>query len=105
MLVSGALSAKIYLAADLRCRLLARVTRLGNGMTRSRSRRRWPNLGIVRLGRGRPRARTDAVLANKACSTAKIRAHLRRRGITATIPALSTPGQMQPRWATTQSGP
>lgn len=47
------------------------------------------DLRIERLGPGRPRTRPDAVLADKAYSTAKIRAHLRRRGIAATIPVPS----------------
>lgn len=44
----------------------------------------------IRIGRpgglGRPRTRPDGVLADKAYSTRKIRKHLRRRRITATIP-------------------
>lgn len=47
------------------------------------------DLRIERDGAGRPRTRPDTVLADKAYSTAQIRAHLRRRGITATIPAPS----------------
>ena len=43
-------------------------------------------LRIVRRGRGRPRARPGQVLADKAYSSAAIRAHLRRRRIKATIP-------------------
>jgi len=41
---------------------------------------------IIRTRAGRPRTRPDGVLADKAYSTSKIRAMLRRRGITATIP-------------------
>lgn len=44
----------------------------------------------IRIGRpgglGRPRTRPDGLLADKAYSTRKIRKHLRRRRITATIP-------------------
>lgn len=43
-------------------------------------------LQIARTGPGRPRTRPGRVLADKAYSTTKIRAYLRRRGITATIP-------------------
>ncbi len=39
-----------------------------------------------RQGRGRPRTRPDRVRADKAYSSRAIRAHLRRRGIAATIP-------------------
>lgn len=43
-------------------------------------------LRILRRGPGRPRTRPDAVLGDKAYSSAGIRAHLRRRGIKAVIP-------------------
>ena len=43
-------------------------------------------LRIVRRGRGQPRTRPGQVLADKAYSSAAIRAHLRRRRIKATIP-------------------
>lgn len=41
---------------------------------------------IARRGPGRPRTRPDLVLADKAYSSKAIRAHLRRRRITAVIP-------------------
>ena len=41
---------------------------------------------IRRRGRGRPRTRPGIVLGDKAYSSRAIRAHLRRRRITATIP-------------------
>ncbi len=43
-------------------------------------------LKIARRSRGRPRTRPGQVLADKAYSRRMIRAHLRRRGIQATIP-------------------
>jgi transposase len=43
-------------------------------------------LKIARRGRGRPRTRPGRMLGDKACSASAIRAHLRRRGIKATIP-------------------
>jgi len=43
-------------------------------------------LAIGRPGRGRPRTRPGNLLGDKAYSSRKIRSHLRRRGITATIP-------------------
>ncbi|CAM5572280.1 Transposase OS=Streptomyces griseomycini OX=66895 GN=FHS37_003419 PE=4 SV=1 [Streptomyces griseomycini] len=36
--------------------------------------------------RGRPRTRPDVVLADEACSSRAIRAHLRERGVRAVIP-------------------
>ncbi len=41
---------------------------------------------IARRGRGRPRTRPGRALGDKAYSSTAIRAHLRRRGIKATIP-------------------
>ena len=43
-------------------------------------------LKVARTGPGRPRTRPDRLLGDKAYSNRKIRAHLHRRGITATIP-------------------
>jgi transposase len=43
-------------------------------------------LRIARAGPGRPRTRPGRLLGDRAYSSKKIRAHLRRRGITATIP-------------------
>jgi transposase len=42
-------------------------------------------LAVARRGPGRPRTRPGRVLGDKAYSSAAIRAHLRRRGIKATI--------------------
>lgn len=47
------------------------------------------DLVVTRTG-GPPRRRPDRVLADKAYSSKSIRAHLRRRGIAATIPEPST---------------
>ncbi len=44
---------------------------------------------VPRLGCGRPRRRPDAVLADRAYSSAANRAYLRRRGIRSTIPVKS----------------
>ena len=41
---------------------------------------------VPRSGPGRPRTRPDRILADKAYTSAANRAHLRRRGIKATIP-------------------
>lgn len=46
-------------------------------------------LRIARTGPGRPRVRPGRLLADKAYSNKKIRSHLRRRGIKATIPTKS----------------
>lgn len=44
------------------------------------------HLRVERLAGGRARSRPDAVRGDKAYSSRAIRAHLRRRGITAVIP-------------------
>jgi transposase len=46
-------------------------------------------LKVARLGRGRPRTRPDALLADKAYSARAHREHLRCRGIKAVIPERS----------------
>ena len=82
----GGLTSKIHLAADSRCRVLARITSAGQ---RHDSLGYAPVMDAIRIrrpGRGRPRRRPGRVLADKAYSSKAIRADLRRRGITATIP-------------------
>lgn len=44
------------------------------------------DIHVPRLGRGRPRTRPDAVLADRAYATSVIRCELRRRGVRAVIP-------------------
>lgn len=85
----GGLSTKIHLIADTRCRPLARVITAGQRHDSVAFEAVMDDLRIERAGRGRPRTRPDVVLADKAYSTAQIRAHLRRRGIAATIPVPS----------------
>lgn len=47
------------------------------------------DIRVPRLGRGRARSRPDAVIADRAYATGVIRTELRRRRITAVIPAKS----------------
>lgn len=82
----GGLSTKIHIAADTRCRPLARVTTAGQRHDSLATGAVLKRVRIKRSGGGRPRTRPDGVLADKAYSTAKIRTMLRRRGIRATIP-------------------
>ena len=82
----GGLSTKIHLAADRRCRPVARILSPGQHGDCPRF---IPLLEAVRIGRrglGRPRTRPGAALADKAYSSAANRAYLRKRGITAVIP-------------------
>ena len=81
----GGLSTKVHLAADRRCRPVARVTSAGQ---RHDSLGFEPVMDAIRVCRpaaGRPRSRPGHVLADKAYSSAAIRDHLQRRGIIATI--------------------
>ena len=82
----GGVTTKIHLVADLRCRPLARLTSAGQRHDSLAFVAVLGQLAIRRPGPGRPRTRPDRVLADKAYSNKAIRAHLRRRGIQATIP-------------------
>src|SRR6266568_3616850 len=82
----GGLTSKSCLLADSGCRPLARLTSAGQ---RHDSLAFAPLMGQLKIARrcpGRPRTRPGRVLGDKAYSSAAIRAHLRRRGIKATIP-------------------
>ncbi len=82
----GGLSTKIHLAADRRCRPVARILSQGQ---HGDSPRFIPLMEQVRIGRrgiGRPRTRPGAAMGGKAYSSAANRAYLRKRGIKAIIP-------------------
>jgi transposase len=83
------LSTKVHLGADLRCRPVARVTTPGQRHDSLAFEAVMADLVVTRTG-GPPRRRPDRVLGDKAYSSKSIRAHLRRRGIAATIPEPST---------------
>jgi transposase len=80
------LSTKIHLAADTRCRPVARVVTAGQRHDSVAFEAVMADLRIDRPGRGRARTRPDRVLADKAYSSAAIRSTLRARKIKATIP-------------------
>jgi hypothetical protein len=82
----GGLTTKIHLLADRRCRPLTRVTTAGQRHDSLAFEAVMNRLRIARIGPGRARTRPGRLLADKAHSNRKIRAHLRRRAITATIP-------------------
>jgi transposase len=82
----GGLTSKIHLAADTRCRPIARVTTAGHRHDSLAFAAVMSRIRICRRGRGRPRTRPGRVLADKAYSSRGIRSHLRRRRIRATIP-------------------
>ena len=82
----GGLTTKVHLAADRRCRPVARVLTAGQRNDAVVFEAVMAGIRIHRRGRGRPRTRPGHVVADKAYSSRAIRASLRQRGITATIP-------------------
>jgi transposase len=82
----GGVSTKIHLAADLRCRPIARVISAGQRHDTLAFTAVMAQIRIPHSRGGRARTRPDRVLADKAYSTRKIRTSLRRRRIKATIP-------------------
>jgi hypothetical protein len=81
----GGLTTKVHLAADRRCRPIARVVTAGQRNDAVVFEAVMARIRIHPHGCGRPRTRPGRVLADKAYSSRAIRASLRRRGITATI--------------------
>jgi len=82
----GGLTTKVHLAADRRCRPVARVITAGQRNDAVVFNAVMARIRIHRRGRGRPRTRPGRVLADKAYSSRAIRSSLRTRGIAATIP-------------------
>ncbi|MGG8409391.1 IS5 family transposase [Streptomyces sp. 12297] len=82
----GGFTTKIHLAADGRCRPLAFVLTPGHHGDGPQFERVLEQVSVPRIGVGRPRARPDHVLADKAYTSRKNRRYLRRRGIAHTIP-------------------
>jgi transposase len=80
------LTCKIHLAADTRCRPIARVTTAGHRHDSLAFEAVMARIKIRRRGPGRPRTRPGHVLGDKAYSSRGIRAHLRGRRIATTIP-------------------
>ena len=82
----GGLSTKIHLAADRRCRPVARILSPGQHGDCPRFIPLTQAVRIARRGLGRPRTRPGAAMGDKAYSSAASRAYLRKRGIKAVIP-------------------
>ena len=82
----GGLSTKIHLAADRRCRPVARILSPGQHGDCPRFIPLLEAIRISRRGLGRPRTRPGAAMGDKAYSSAANRVYLRKRGITAVIP-------------------
>ena len=82
----GGTASKSCLLADSGCRPLARLASAGQRHDSVAFLPLMGQLKIARRGRGRPRTRPGRMLGDKAYSSSAIRAHLRARGIKATIP-------------------
>lgn len=80
------LATKIHLVAGRRCRPLARITTPGQHGDCPQFIPLMNKIRIRRRGKGRPRTRPGAALADKAYSSRANRAYLRKRGIKAVIP-------------------
>ncbi|WP_371441669.1 IS5 family transposase, partial [Dietzia sp. HMSC21D01] len=85
----GGLTTKIHSAVDGRGRPLANVVTGGQRNDGAMLEQVLADIHVPRHGRGRPRTRPDAVIADKAYSSGIIRRQLRNRGIAAVIPEKS----------------
>ncbi|WP_374214079.1 IS5 family transposase [Rhodococcus pyridinivorans] len=85
----GGLTTKIHSAVDGRGRPLANVITGGQRNDGAMLAEVLADIHVPRQGRGRPRTRPDAVIADKAYSAGTIRRQLRSRGIAAVIPEKS----------------
>ncbi len=82
----GGTHTKIHLAAGRRMRVMAQAISPGQRADPRGFEPVLARLRITRRGPGRPCTRSDVVLGDEAYSSARIRAHLRRRGVEAVIP-------------------
>ncbi|WP_422110543.1 IS5 family transposase [Dietzia cercidiphylli] len=85
----GGLTTKIHSAVDGRGRPLANVITGGQRNDGAMLAEVLADIHVPRHGKGRPRTRPDAVIADKAYSSGTIRRQLRSRGIAAVIPEKS----------------
>ncbi|MEU0506927.1 IS5 family transposase [Nocardia sp. NPDC005998] len=82
----GGWGTKLHLACEHGLRPLSLLLTAGQAGDSPQFAAVLDGIWIPRLGRGRARVRPERVLADKAYSSAANRAHLRERGIAATIP-------------------
>lgn len=83
------MTTKIHSAVDGRGRPLANVITGGQRNDGAMLAEVLADIYVPRPGRGRPRTRPDAVIADKAYSSGTIRRQLRSRGVEAVIPEKS----------------
>ncbi|MFI0485463.1 IS5 family transposase [Actinomadura sp. 9N215] len=82
----GGLSTKLHLACEQGQKPLSLVVTAGQRADAPQFEVVMAGIRVARTGGGHPRTRPERVRADKAYSSRAIRAHLRRRGIAATIP-------------------
>lgn len=82
----GGLSTKLHLACEQDQKPLSLVLTAGQRGDAPQFEAVMAGIRVARVGGGHPRTRPERVRADKAYSSRAIRAHLRRRGIAATIP-------------------
>nr|WP_237281890.1 IS5 family transposase [Streptomyces griseochromogenes] len=82
----GGLTTKVHLASDGLCRPLALLVTPGQRADCTQFIPVMDKIRVPRVGSGRPRRLPDSVSADRAYSNSKIRAYLRRRGISHAIP-------------------
>jgi len=82
----GGLTTKVHLACEQRQKPLSVVITAGQRGDSPQFQAVLDRIRVPRAGRGRPRARPDRVLADKAYGSRGNRSYLRRRGIRCTIP-------------------
>lgn len=82
----GGLTTKIHHAVDGRGRPLAAVVTAGQSHDGQQLKAVLDDIWVSRASSGRPRTTSDALLADKAYSSAPTRVRLRARGIQAVIP-------------------
>ncbi len=82
----GGLTSKVHLACEQGQKPLSLLVTAGQRGDSPQFQAVLAGIRVPRVGRGRPRTRPVRVLADKAYSSKANRAHLRRRGITCTIP-------------------
>ncbi|MEU8310621.1 transposase, partial [Actinomadura sp. NPDC048955] len=85
----GGFSTKLHLACEQGQMPLSMVVTAGQRGDAPQFQAVMAGIRVARPGPGRPRTRPDRVRADKAYSSRAVRAHLRRRGIPATIPVPS----------------
>ncbi|MFB6672933.1 IS5 family transposase [Streptomyces sp. NPDC056390] len=82
----GGLTTKIHLACDGKGRPLAILLTPGQHHDSICARPLLERIRVQRTGLGRPRSKPDQVIADKAYSSRRFRAYLRKRGIACAIP-------------------